>query len=74
MLYEIAHVIKDKFSFFWEVVEWGNKILFIFQHKRNIKDIPSLLNQISTDSLIIRMTKETDAPKLAAFFVKSDTQ
>lgn len=68
MLYEIAHVIKDNFSFFWEVVEWGNKILFIFQHKGNIKDIPSLLDQISTDSLIIRMTKETDAPKLAAFF------
>lgn len=68
MLYEIAHVIKDKFAFLWEAVEWGNATLFGLMHRGGLKDVPEILKQVSNETFIIRMTVDDDAPVLAKFF------
>lgn len=68
MLYEIAHVVKDKFGFLWEAVEWGNAEAFALMHKKGLNDIPEILKEVSNDTFTIRMTEEDDAPKLAKFF------
>lgn len=68
MLYEIAHVIKAKFGFLWDVVEWGNASLFSILYQKGLKEIPDLLKECSNETFTIRMTSEEDAPKLAQFF------
>lgn len=68
MLYEIAHVIKDKFGFLWEAVEWGNATLFGLMHRGGLKDVPEILKQVSNETFTIRMTVDEDAPVLAKFF------
>jgi predicted acetyltransferase len=68
MFYEIAHFIKDKFGFLWNVLEWGNASLFALYYGKRMKGIPQILNGISNDAFTIRMTEEADAKKLETFF------
>ena len=68
MLYELAHFIKDKYSFMWDAVEWVNACVFSIQHKETLKKRPELLNRISNDTFTMRMTEESDATKLEKFF------
>lgn len=68
MLYEIAHVIKDKFGFLWDCVEWGNSSLFSMLYKDALQDVPRILNEVGSDAFTIRMTEEGDAKSLAEFF------
>ncbi|MDO4462532.1 MAG: transcriptional regulator [Bacteroidia bacterium] len=68
MLYELAHTIKDKCAILWDMVEWGNATLFSLVHHKALKDIPTILSAVSTDTFSIRPTLDTDAPKLARFF------
>jgi len=70
MLYEIAHVVKDKFGFLWEAVEWGNEQLFCFQHRKGLKDVHEILKGVSNETFTIRLTEDSDAPKLAKFFAE----
>lgn len=70
MLYELAHFVKDKLGFLWDAVEWGNKTVFILQHKRGMKDIPEILRKVSNDTLTVRLTKENDVCGLVTFFAE----
>lgn len=70
MLYELAHFIKDKCSFLWDAVEWGNSFLFALQYSKKLKGIPQILEGISNDTFTIRMTVESDAKKLEEFFAE----
>lgn len=68
MLYDLAHFIKDKCSFLWEAVEWGNAIVFSLLHKKALQGIPQLLKNISNETFTLRMTNVSDATKLEKFF------
>ena len=70
MLYEIAHFIKDKCSFLWDAVEWGNSSLFALQYREKLKGIPQILEGISNNTFTIRMTEKSDAKKLEVFFAE----
>lgn len=70
MLYEVAHFIKDKFSFIWNAVEWGNETIFTLQHKKGLKDIPEILRKVSSDTLTVRQTKDSDVAPLVTFFAE----
>ena len=70
MIYELAHFIKDKCSFLWDAVEWGNASLFALQYRAKLKGIPRILEDVSNDTFTIRMTKESDAKKLEVFFAE----
>lgn len=68
MLYKIAHLIKDKCTFLWDAVEWGNASLFSLIYKRKLGEVQQLLNKISNDIFTVRPTQESDAVNLVAFF------
>ena len=70
MLYEVAHFVKDKLGFLWDAVEWGNETIFAIQHKKGMKDIPEILKKVSTDTLTVRQTKDSDVSALATFFAE----
>lgn len=70
MLYEVAHFVKDKFSFIWNAVEWGNETFFTLQHKKGLKDIPEILRKVSSDTLTVRETKDSDVSALVTFFAE----
>lgn len=68
MLYEVAHIIKDKFGFLWDIVEWGNAAIFGVIHKKELKAIPNILKDSSNDSFSVRMTTLEDVIPLVQFF------
>ena len=70
MLYEVAHFVKDKLGFLWDIVEWGNETIFAIQHKKGMKDIPEILKNVSTDTLTVRQTKDSDVSALVTFFAE----
>lgn len=67
MLYEIAHIIKDRFLFLWGIVEWGNAKLFYLMHKKRLMEVNSVLESVSNDYRF-RTTTEEDVEKLVVFF------
>lgn len=70
MLYELAHFIKDRCSFLWDVVEWGNACVFSLQHKKVLQEVPQLLERFSDVTFTIRVTEKSDAIKLERFFAE----
>ena len=70
MLYEIAHIIKNRFLFLWKVVEWGNATLFYLMHKKKLMEINSVLEQVS-NVYRFRTTTEEDVKKLVDFLLVS---
>lgn len=70
MLYELAHYIKDKCTFLWDAVEWGNASLFALIYKEKLRGVQELLDSISNDVFTIRATHDRDVEKLVAFFAE----
>ncbi len=67
MLYELAHVIKERCSFLWDMVEWVNATLFTCLYRKKLKEIPNVLEKCSS-SFIIRETTIMDVKPLVRFF------
>lgn len=63
MLYKLAHILRDKFSWAWNLIEWVNALLFSWRYGGRLKDfaftavpegyeaIP--LRTISTEKLVV---------------------
>ena len=43
MVYEITHFVQNKIPFMWEMVEWGNNLLFRILYGRKLSGIHSIL-------------------------------
>lgn len=69
MLYKIAHILRDRFSFLWNLVEWGNAFVFALTHRAALKKIPAILQECS-GTYTLRLTELTDAAALATFFAE----
>ena len=69
MLYEIAHIIKERSGFVWDMVEWGNATVFSLMKGNAMKKIPSVLKECS-DKYEIRLAEVTDVDGLVQFFAK----
>lgn len=67
MLYEIAHIIKSRFGFIWDAIEWGNAEVFTLMHREEMKRIPDLLAECSGRYQLRLATKE-DVEQMRAFF------
>lgn len=73
MLYELAHVIKERCVFLWDMVEWGNAELFALLYKSKLKEIPVILEKCSTH-FIIRETSLMDVKPLVKFFSEQTSE
>lgn len=67
MLYELAHIIRDKFGFLWEIVESVNGWLFTCRYRSKLKDVNVLLVPLSNEYTVRRAT-EADVMPLVKFF------
>ncbi len=71
MLYAIAHFLRDRMPWLWDLVDAINSWLFSLRYGRRLKDIESKVMEkyaSETDYEICRM-REVDASQLADFFV-----
>lgn len=69
MLYKLAHILRDKFGFLWNLIEWGNAFVFALTHRAVLKKIPAILQECS-GSYILRLAELADVTALAAFFAE----
>lgn len=67
MLYKLAHILRDRFGFIWNLVEWGNALVFALIHKSALNKIPAILKECS-GQYTLRMAECADAAPLAEFF------
>ena len=69
MLYKLAHILRDKFGFLWNIIEWCNALVFALTHRAALKKIPEILQEFS-DKFTLRLAAPADAAPLAAFFAE----
>ena len=69
MLYKLAHILRDKFGFLWNIIEWLNALFFAMTHRAALKKVPELLRELS-DKFTLRLAEPADAAPLATFFAE----
>ena len=69
MLYKLAHILRDKFGFLWNIIEWLNALFFAMTHRAALKKVPELLRDFS-DKFTLRLAEPADAAPLATFFAE----
>ena len=69
MLYQLAHILRDRFGFLWNLIEWGNAFVFALTHKSALNSIPAILKECS-GQYTLRMAECADAAPLAQFFAE----
>lgn len=74
MLYELAHVIKDRFTFLWEAVEKCNALLFSLKYKKKLEGVSQVLKNVNIENFVIRETALSDVKKLEVFFSEQPEQ
>lgn len=67
MLYKLAHILRDRFGFIWNIVEWLNAFVFAMTHKNQLAKIPEILQEFS-EKFTLRLAAIADAKALADFF------
>ena len=67
MLYKLAHILRDKFGFLWNIIEWSNAFVFALTHKSALQKIPEILQECS-GQYTLRVAAPADAAPLAKFF------
>ena len=69
MLYKLAHILRDRFGFVWNVVEWLNALVFSLTHRAALKKIPEILRE-SSDKFTLRLAEPADSAPLATIFAE----
>lgn len=69
MLYKLAHILRDRFGFLWNIIEWCNAFVFALTHRAALKKIPGILEECS-GQYTLRMADVADAEALANFFAE----
>ncbi|MBQ3777070.1 MAG: GNAT family N-acetyltransferase [Fibrobacter sp.] len=69
MLYKLAHILRDKFGFLWNIIEWCNAFVFALTHKSALQKIPGILEECS-GTFTLRVATLADTAPLATFFAE----
>lgn len=67
MLYKLAHIIKERFGFIWDFIEWLNATAFSLTHRKQLKKLPQVLDSCSGEYQF-RLAQPSDASALVTFF------
>lgn len=69
MLYKIAHLLRDKFPWLWDIMGLVLSWLFEIRYGKKLKQIPLLLEKYSNpNTFTIHVLREKDVPVLAKMF------
>lgn len=63
--YKIAHILKDKLSWLWNLIEWGNAIVFSLRYGKRIRKFSFTT---IPQGYILAPLKSTQTEKLVDFF------
>ena len=44
MLYKIAHILRDKLSWLWNIIEWINGVIFNMKYGKKVNSLRAILN------------------------------
>ena len=65
MLYKIAHILRDRFSWLWNIIEWLNGMVFSMRYGKRLKKFKFTTAPEGYDILPL---KEVSTEALVAFF------
>lgn len=65
MLYKIAHILRDKLSWLWNIIEWINSVIFSMRYEKKLK---SFSFTTISDGYEIVPIKNIPTENLVAFF------
>ena len=65
MLYKLAHILRDKFSWAWNIVEWVNALLFSWRYGKRLK---GFVFSVVPEGYDILPIKDVATEKLVEFF------
>ena len=66
-MYRLAHFLRDRLPFIWDVVDWLNAILFSMRYGRKLKSLPGVLKEYS-DSFEIEPMTAIEVNEFKSFF------
>lgn len=72
MLYEIAHIIKERCYFLWIILEKFNSSLFYRKHKSKLLELNTILTSINS-KFIFKTASESDINGMVNFFKMQPT-
>ena len=64
-LYDIAHFLQDRVSWFWSIIEWGNGMAFSMRYGRKLKSLSFFSIPVEYELMPIRDVSHKD---IIAFF------
>ena len=67
MLYKLAHILRDKLSWLWNIIEWINSVLFSLRFGKRLKGIT--LSTVPTEYDIVPI-KNISTERMVAFFAQ----
>lgn len=70
MLYKIAHFLRDKLPFIWDLIDVLNSCLFTFRYGRKLKSVEETVLQqyAKTSGMEVERLRKIPTDKLVAFF------
>jgi len=70
MLYKIAHILRDKLSWLWNIIEWINGVIFFmgYGRKLNILNANLVNNKVVPEGYEIVPIRRISTSDLVAFF------
>lgn len=68
MIYELAHIIKERLSFIWDVIEWGNAKIFSLIYDKELQHLDEVIDGDIVSPYKMRVVNEKDIPALLMFF------
>lgn len=70
MLYRIAHILRDKLSRLWNIIEWVNGVIFYLRYGKKINNLNANLNHnnVVPEGYVLLPIKDIPTNELVAFF------
>lgn len=70
MLYRIAHILRDKLSWLWNIIEWVNGVIFYLRYGKKINNLNANLNHnnVVPEGYVLLPIKDIPTNELVAFF------
>lgn len=67
MLYKIAHILRDKISWLWNIIEWINGVIFYMKYGEKLK---AFIFTVIPDGYEIKLIKDIPTERLVEFFAR----
>lgn len=70
MLYKIAHILRDKLSWLWNIIEWINGVFFYMRYGKKVNNLNANLDHIEVvpDGYFLLPIRDIPISDLVAFF------